>query len=86
MTTTAGWITTDGAGITLDASNNYTPPELDGQTRGLRVFNPPFVTGNSKIDRTVYRQVMKANIDYVPNDPYVLQFWAQGPRPEQTHS
>jgi len=77
MTTTAGWVTTDGAGITLDVSNAYTPPELDGQTRGLRVTNPPYVAGNGKTDRTVYRQVMKANIDYVPNDPYVLQFWAR---------
>ena len=75
MTTTAGWIYTSG--VTLDASNAYTPTDMDGQTRGLRITKPPFVAGDTITSHNIYRRVSKSNTDYVPNDPYVLQFRAR---------
>jgi hypothetical protein len=74
LTTTDGWVAS--AGTTLAVGTQYAP-DMDSTANGLRITKPAFVTGDTKTTHNVYRRGSKANIDYVPNDPYVLSFNAR---------
>lgn len=74
LTTTSGWVNTSGT--TLAVGTQYRPG-ADSATNGMHITKPPYVQGDDKESHNIFRRVSSSNLDYIPNEPYVLQFSAQ---------
>ena len=74
LTTLKLWDKT--VGVTLAIGPQYRG-DGDLMTNGMRITKPAYTTGDDSTSYTAYREMSKDYIDYNPNDPYCLSFWAR---------